>query len=95
MNFSELSTKYQEKKIVKLCKKLEKSGSLTKSKDAETLCELAYWLYIYGYTEEVLNIYHFVNIEIPAKVNYNIWTWILCIWGLQAFIFQQKGNINE
>ncbi|MBN6709648.1 hypothetical protein JFL47_11635 [Haemophilus haemoglobinophilus] len=87
--------KYQEKEIIKRCKKLAKSCALTKSKDVSTLCELAYWFYIYDYQDEVLNIYNLVNIEIPQRVNYNIWTWILSIYGLQAYIYELNGETTE
>lgn len=90
--FEELSLKYNEKNIIKLSKKLSKSCSLTKSKDVENLCALAYWLYIYGYKDEVLGIYKLVDIELPQKVNFNIWTWILSIWGLQAYIYELNGK---
>lgn len=95
MNFIEISKKYKEKNIIKLCEKLNKSCFFTKSKDIETLCELAYWLYIHGYEEDILGIYEFANIEIPIKINYNIWTWILYIWGLQAYIYENNGNITD
>lgn len=42
IDFEQLSLKYQEKEIIKRCKKLAKSCALTKSKDVSTLCELAY-----------------------------------------------------
>ena len=58
MNFEELSLKYKEKNIVKLCKKLSKSFALTRSKDMTNLYELAFWLYIYDYKDEILNIYN-------------------------------------
>lgn len=65
MNFDELSLKYKEKNIVKLCKKLSKRFALTRSKDMTNLYELAFWLYIYDYKDEILNIYNLVNIDIP------------------------------
>ena len=89
MNFDELSLKYKEKNIVKLCKKLSKSFALTRSKDMTNLYELAFWLYIYDYKDEILNIY---NLE---KIDFNIWTWILSIWGLQAYIYESKGETNK
>lgn len=91
--FEELMLKYKEKNIIKLSKKLSKSFSLSKSKDVTVLCELAYWLYIYGYEDEILDIYSLVNIELPIKVNFDIWTWILSIWGLQAYIYEQNGEV--
>ena len=95
MNFDELSSKYKEKNIVKLCKKLSKSFALTRSKDMTNLYELAFWLYIYDYKDEILNIYNLVNIDIPEKIDFNIWTWILSIWGLQAYIYETEGEINK
>ena len=95
MNFDELSLKYKEKNIVKLCKKLSKSFVLTRSKDMTNLYELAFWLYIYDYKNEILNIYNLVNIDIPEKIDFNIWTWILSIWGLQAYIYETEGEINK
>ena len=95
MNFDELSSKYKEKNIVKLCKKLSKSFALTRSKDMTNLYELAFWLYIYDYKDEILNIYNLVNIDIPEKIDFNIWTWILSIWGLQAYIYESKGETNK
>jgi len=95
MNFDELSLKYKEKNIVMLCKKLSKSFALTRSKDMTNLYELAFWLYIYDYKDEILNIYNLVNIDIPEKIDFNIWTWILSIWGLQAYIYETEGEINK
>ena len=95
MNFDELSLKYKEKNIVKLCKKLSKRFALTRSKDMTNLYELAFWLYIYDYKDEILNIYNLVNIDIPEKIDFNIWTWILSIWGLQAYIYETEGEINK
>ena len=95
MNFDELSLKYKEKNIVKLCKKLSKSFALTRSKDMTNLYQLAFWLYIYDYKDEILNIYNLVNIDIPEKIDFNIWTWILSIWGLQAYIYETEGVINK
>ena len=95
MNFDELSLKYKEKNIVKLCKKLSKSFVLTRSKDMTNLYELAFWLYIYDYKNEILNIYNLVNIDIPEKIDFTIWTWILSIWGLQAYIYETEGEINK
>lgn len=95
MNFDELSLKYKEKNIVKLSKKLAKSFALTRSKDMTNLHDLAFWLYIYDYKDEILNIYNLVNIDIPEKIDFNIWTWILSVWGLQAYIYESEGEISK
>ena len=95
MNFEELSLGYQEKNIVKLSKQLAKSCSLTKSKDMSALCELVYRLYLCGAKDEIRMIYDLTNVEIPEKINYDVWTWILCIWGLQAYIYESEGEISK
>ena len=95
MNFEELSLKYNEKNIIKISKRLAKSFALTRSKDLTNLYELAFWLYIYDYKDEILNIYNIVNIDIHEKINFNIWTWILAIWGLQAYIYESEGNKHK
>ena len=95
MNFDELSLKYKEKNIVKLSKKLAKSFALTRSKDMTNLHDLAFWLYIYDYKDEILNIYNLVNIDIPEKIDFNIWTWILSVWRLQAYIYESEGEISK
>ena len=95
MNFEELSIKYNEKNIIKFSKRLAKSFALTGSKDLTNLYELAFWLYIYDYRDEILNIYNIINIDIPEKINFNIWTWILAIWGLKAYIYESEGEINK
>ena len=95
MNFEELSLKYKEKNIVKFSKRLAKSFALTRSKDLTNLYELAFWLYIYDYKDEIINIYNLVNVDIPEKIDFNIWTWILSIWGLQAYIYESGGEISK
>ena len=95
MNFEELSLKYKEKNIVKFSKRLAKSLALTRSKDLTNLYELAFWLYIYDYKDEIINIYNLVNVDIPEKIDFNIWTWILSIWGLQAYIYESGGEISK
>lgn len=95
LTLEQVMTCHQEKPIQSLCKQLAKSCSLTRQRDVERLCELAYRLYIVGDLEGVWAIYQFSDREIPDRINYNYWNWLLHIWGLQARIFQQKGKASE
>lgn len=83
-----------EKKVVSRCKKLWKKPALTSGAAASTLAELAYWLFIYGHEHEALEVCGFSHIDDPQpnKVNYNIWDFILWIWGLEAYIYRKQGN---
>ena len=83
MLFEEIMESHKEKKFISLCKKLIKKCSFTSGADATNLCELAYWLYVVGDSENALKVCEFTNIDIPAKINYNVWDFILFIWGLE------------
>ena len=92
MLFEEILESHKEKKIISLCKKLIKKCSFTSGADATNLCELAYWLYVVGDDDNALKVCELTNIDIPAKINYNVWDFILYIWGLEAHIYNEKGK---
>lgn len=92
MLFEEIMESHKEKKIISLCKKLIKKCSFTSGADATNLCELAYWLYVVGDDDNALKVCELTNIDIPAKINYNVWDFILYIWGLEAHIYNEKGK---
>ena len=95
MVFEEIMESHKEKKIISLCKKLIKKCSFTSGADATNLCELAYWLYVVGDSENALKVCELTNIDIPAKINYNVWDFILYIWGLEAHIYNEKGKTAD
>ena len=95
MLFEEIMVNHSEKKIISLCKKLIKKSSFTRSADAANLCELAYWLYVIGDRKSSLKVCEYSNIEIPEKINYNVWDFILWIWGLEAYIYDEDERIDD
>lgn len=95
LHLEQVMVRHQEKPIQSLCKQLDKSCSLTRQRDVERLCELAYRLYISGDLAGVWDIYCLSDVAIPDRINYHHWNWLLHIWGLQARIFQQKGKASE
>jgi hypothetical protein len=89
--FENIMSNCHHKKVQSLCKKLIKKLSFNSGKDIENLCHLIYWLYIFGNVEEAkkcINLTH----EIEFTQNYNIWTFIHLIWGLEIRILRQEGN---
>ena len=92
MSFEEIMERQDDKKIVSLCKKLNKKCSFASGADAANLCELAYRLYVMGAKEDALKVCEFTNIDIPTKINYNVWDFILFIWGLEAYIYNENGR---
>ena len=95
MLFEEIMESHKEKKIISLCKKLIKKCSFTSGAAATNLCELAYWLYVVGESETALKVCELTTIDIPAKINYNVWDFILFIWGLEAHIYNENGKIAD
>ena len=92
--FEQIMEKCSEKKVVSRCKKLSKKSKLTNMETARTLTELGYWLYIYEHTAEAVRICEFSHIEDPKpdKVNYNVWDFVLWLWGLEAYIYRKQGD---
>ena len=95
MLFEEIMERYSDKKIISLCKKLNKKCSFGSGVDAAYLCELAYRLYVMGAKEDALRVCEFTNINIPTKINYNVWDFILFIWGLEAYIYNEDGRTED
>ena len=95
MLFEDIMMAHDEKEIMRLCKKLNRSCSFTKNSDMATLCELAYWLYVFNDKENVLKVCEYTNIDIPITINYNIWDFILFIWGLEAHIYDEYGRMDD
>ncbi len=95
MFFEKIIERNNDKTIVKLCNKLNKSCSFTKSTYMTALCELAYRLFIFGHEEDALLVCEYSNIDIPQKINYNCWDFILFIWGLEAFIYNKNDRRKD
>ena len=95
MLFEEIMERQDDKKIVSLCKKLNKKCSFASGADAANLCELAYRLYVMGAKVDALKVCEFTNIDIPTKINYNVWDFILFIWGLEAYIYNENGRVRD
>ena len=95
MLFEDIMMEHDEKEIMRLCKKLNRSCSFTKNSDMTTLCELTYWLYVFNDKENALKVCEYTNIDIPITINYNIWDFILFIWGLEAHIYDEYGRMDD
>lgn len=92
--FYEIPDICSEKKVISCCKKLQKKSRLTSQAAAVPLCDLAYWLYVYGHEDTALRVCEFSHLDFPepGKINYGVWDFILFIWGLEAYIYRKKGD---
>lgn len=92
--FEQIMEICSEQKVVSRCKKLSKKSKLTSEAVACTLTELGYWLYVYGHIAEAIKVCEFSHIEEPkpGRVNYNVWDFVLWLWGLEAYIYRKQND---
>jgi len=93
--FENIMMNHNEKKIIGLCRRLNRKCSLTCNTDVTALCELAYRLYVSGDKKNALHVCECTHTGIPKKINYNVWDFILWIWGLEAYICDEEGRKED
>lgn len=91
--FERINIKHKESVIVSLSGKLRKRCKLTTGEDARNLCRLAYWLYVFGDTEEVEALYGLTtDVPFPGRAWFDVWTYLLYLWGLEIHILRERGE---
>lgn len=85
-----------KKKVQSLCKKVLKKCSFNSGDDIQNLCRLAYCLFIYGYVDEAFSVCEVTHdVEFPGKGVWNVWDFIMYMWGLEVHIYQKQNNIEK
>ena len=97
MFFEKIIERNNDKTIVKLCNKLNKSCSFTKSTDMTALCELAYRLFVFGHEEDALLVCEYSNIDIPQKsiITVGILFYLSGVWKLSSIIRTIEEKIKN
>ena len=90
----EIMEKCPKKKVISLCKKLIKKCSFKSGACMTQLCYLAYWLYIYDFREYVLLLCEPTH-KLFFERNYDVWTFIFYMWGLEIRILKEEGKTKE
>lgn len=94
--FESILNNCTEKKIISYAKKLIKKCSFNSGECARNLCSLAYWLYVYGYEDDALKLAEITHdVEFPGKAWFNVWSFLLYVWGLEVYILKKKGEIEK
>ncbi|MCM1286665.1 MAG: hypothetical protein NC240_00040 [Clostridium sp.] len=92
----EILNHHKEKNIISYSKKLLKKCSFNSGECARNLCNLAYWLYVYGYEDEVIALCEITHdVEFPGKGKFNVWDYLLLVWGLEVYILKKNGRNDE
>ena len=60
----------------------------------ENLCHLACWLYVYGRPDAALECISLTK-NVPFDQNYNVWTFIHAMWGLEIRILREIGEFGK
>lgn len=94
--FETIQAQHTEKPIVSMCKKLIKKCSFNSGADIQNLCHLAYWLYVYGYEDDALLVCETTHdADYPGKGGFNVWDFIIYMWGLEAHIMKCRNLTEE
>lgn len=91
--FEKINANHDETVIVSLSGKLAKKCKMTTQEEAMNLGDLTFWLYAFGYVDEVEEIYEStLDVPFPGRAKFDVWDNLLCIWGLEVHILQQRGE---
>lgn len=94
--FEDILNNHNEKKIISYAKKLIKKCSFNSGECAQNLCSLSYWLFVYGYEDEALKLAEITHdVEFPGKAWFNVWDFLLWVWGLEVYILKGKGETEK
>ena len=92
--FEEIAGGCDNKKVKSLCNKLGKKLSFKKMGDVESLCHLAYWLYILERKEMAKRCVALTH-SLQFDGNYNVWSFVHSMWGLEIRMLREEGKNAE
>lgn len=82
------------RRVVSCCKKLIKKCSFKSGESMGYLCELSYWLYIYGYKKYIKSLAEPTH-NLEFNGNYSVWSPIFSLWGLEIRIMREHEKYDE
>ena len=83
--------KSDKKKVQSLCKKILKKCSFNSQSDLYNIVDLAYWLYIYGETDDSIQVCDLLK-DLEFTGNYNLWSAVEDTLCLKARIMRERGD---
>ena len=70
--FEQIMARHKEKEIVSLCKKCVKKLSFKSGTDVSNLCDLCFWLFIFGDHDTVFKVAGLTH-DLPFDHNFSVW----------------------
>ena len=89
-----IEQKVDKKTVQSLCKKVLKKCSFNSQNDLFNLCDIAFWLYIYEYYDEAIEVCDLFN-DMQFTGNYNLWSSADGAFCVKARILRERGEIAE
>lgn len=89
-----IQQKVEKKRVQSLCKKVLKKFSFNSQNDLYNLEEIAYWLYIYDYYDEAIEVCDLFN-DMQFTGNYNLWSAADGAFCLKSRILREREDIDE
>src|SRR5689334_3242656 len=87
-----------EKEGVKFLSRIKSRASRefrwTRWHSLENASRLAYWLYVFGRTDQALEVCRFVS-QYQFAHDYNFWSWVEYTLALQSRLLREEGNKQE
>ena len=87
--FEHIKEECPKKKVISLCNKLIKHFSFSSEKDRYNLCDLTFWLYVYGHENLVMQCIALMEdlTDFRAEINE--------MWGLKIRVLRAQGQQKE
>lgn len=89
-----IQQKVDKKKVQSLCKKVLKKCSFNSQNDLWNLMDIAFWLYIFEYFDEAIQVCDLFN-DMQFTGNYNLWSAAEGAFCLKARILRERGKTEE
>lgn len=91
---SDIEQKVDKKTVRSLCNKVLKKFSFNSQKDLWNLIDIAYWLYIFEYYDEAIQVCDLFN-DMQFTGDYNLWSAAEGALCLKSRIKRERGDIEE
>ena len=91
---NDIQNRVDKKTVQSLCKKVLKKCSFNSQNDLGNLIDIAFWLYVYAYYDEAVQVCDLFN-DMQFTGNYNLWSAAEGALCLKSRILRERGELEE